>query len=273
MSEQLTVRARVGASVTAVRGALRDADALRVWLAEHAEVDLPHRFSFWGRDIPDGSEPRQRVLHADDDTLRLSWPVLGADTTTELVLAQESEGSTILTVTQSYEPDQAGIAGYPAGLALMMFWSLGIENLVDHLKGREITPRSDFTADVLGAEFHIGAQRDAVFDSVVDPEKFRQWFGLDLKLEPMAGGTWSLQPGGPVGRVLEFEPGRLLVLEEETGVSRWEFADDGAATRFMFGFNRDGNPPYPGWMGWLCGISQLRRYHELGEQAPIWLAV
>jgi hypothetical protein len=271
VSEPITVRARVGAPITAVRGALRDAGAVRGWLAEHADVDLPHRFSFWGRDIPGGEEPRQRVLHTDEDTIRLSWHVLGADTTTELLLAQESNDS-ILTITQSCEPDQVGIAGYPAGLSLMMFWSLAIENLVDYLKGREITPRCDFTSDVLRAEFRIGAPRDAVFDSVVDPSTFRQWFGLDIALEPEAGGTWSLQPGGPVGRVLEFQPGRLLVLEEETGVSRWEFADDGAATRFTFGFNREGDPPYPGWMGWLCGISQLRRYHELGERQPIWLA-
>ena len=41
----------------AVHAALTDAAALRVWLAEHAEVALPDRYEFWGRYTPDGAEP------------------------------------------------------------------------------------------------------------------------------------------------------------------------------------------------------------------------
>jgi len=44
--------------------ALTDPAALRVWLAEHADVDLPGKYEFWGRFTPDGAEPHQRVLHA-----------------------------------------------------------------------------------------------------------------------------------------------------------------------------------------------------------------
>ena len=50
----------------AVYAALTDAAALRVWLAEHAEVALPDRYEFWGRYTPDGAEPHQRLLHADE---------------------------------------------------------------------------------------------------------------------------------------------------------------------------------------------------------------
>lgn len=87
MNEHLRLRARVDAPLETVRRALTDAEALRTWLAEHAEVDLPHRYAFWGRYTPDGAEPHQRVLHVDDRTLRLEWTVKGQATTTEIMLA------------------------------------------------------------------------------------------------------------------------------------------------------------------------------------------
>ena len=30
------------------------------------------------------------------------------------------------------------------------------------------------------------------------------------------------------------------------------------------------NPPYPGWAGWLSGVSELRRYHEVPRWRTIW---
>jgi len=30
------------------------------------------------------------------------------------------------------------------------------------------------------------------------------------------------------------------------------------------------NPPYPGWAGWLAGVAELRRYHELPGWRSIW---
>ena len=64
--------------------ALTSASELEVWLAEHAEVDLPRTFTFWGRYTPDGEVARQRLLHADDHTLRFIWPLDGEDTTVEI---------------------------------------------------------------------------------------------------------------------------------------------------------------------------------------------
>ena len=75
MTEQSELRlsAVMPAPPEAVHAALTDAAALRVWLAEHAEVALPDRYEFWGRYTPDGAEPHQRVLHASERTLRLAW--------------------------------------------------------------------------------------------------------------------------------------------------------------------------------------------------------
>jgi uncharacterized protein YndB with AHSA1/START domain len=48
----LRLRAVVPAPPKVVYEALTDPAALRVWLAEHAEVDLPGRYEFWGRFTP-----------------------------------------------------------------------------------------------------------------------------------------------------------------------------------------------------------------------------
>ncbi|GAB3897314.1 hypothetical protein GCM10027612_53320 [Microbispora bryophytorum subsp. camponoti] len=57
MSEPMIVRVRLAAPVKEVRHALTDPAAMRVWLAEHAEADLPGRYAFWGRRTPEGDAP------------------------------------------------------------------------------------------------------------------------------------------------------------------------------------------------------------------------
>ena len=66
----LRLRAVVPAPPKVVYEALTDPAALRVWLAEHADVDLPGTYEFWGRFTPDGAEPHQRVLYVDERTIR-----------------------------------------------------------------------------------------------------------------------------------------------------------------------------------------------------------
>lgn len=89
MSDLLTVRARLAAPAEAVRHALTDPAELRVWLAEHAEVELPRRYAFWGRFTPEGDAPQQRLLHVDEHILRFAWPLDGVETTTEFELTPE----------------------------------------------------------------------------------------------------------------------------------------------------------------------------------------
>src|ERR1700687_1267684 len=73
VTEPMILRVRLAAPIQAVRHALTDAASLRVWLAEHAEVDLPRAYAFWGRYTPEGEAPHQRLLHVDDHTLRFNW--------------------------------------------------------------------------------------------------------------------------------------------------------------------------------------------------------
>ncbi|GGM82105.1 SRPBCC domain-containing protein [Dactylosporangium sucinum] len=276
----LRLRAVVPAPLKVVYEALTDPAALRVWLAEHADVDLPGKYEFWGRFTPDGAEPHQRVLHVDERTIRFAWTLDGVQTTTQFEVAEDEDG-TLVTLSQTDLPrfeevlaDRAGARG-----ALQTFWSLAIANLADYVAGRELTPKCDFTSAELHAAMVIDAAPDEVFDSMIQPEVFRQWFGAHVDIEPYVGGRFAmggfeLDPGG--AKFVEFEPGRkatLLFADNET--TSWELEGSDGKTRLTVvhsGFD-PANPPYPGWAGWLGGLAGLRRYHELPHWRSIWRQV
>src|SRR5215475_12078595 len=185
----LRLRAVVPAPPKTVYEALTDPAALRVWLAEHADVDLPGKYEFWGRYTPDGAEPHQRVLHVDERTIRFAWTVDGVESTVEFELA-EDEGGTLVTLSQTDLPSFEDILADRAGArgALSTFWSLAIANLADYLAGRELTPKCDFTSSELHASVVIDAAPEQVFDSMTQPEQFRKWSGANVKIEPYVGG-------------------------------------------------------------------------------------
>ena len=273
----LRLRAVVPAPPKVVYEALTDPAALRVWLAEHADVDLPGKYEFWGRFTPDGAEPHQRVLHVDERTIRFAWTVDGVESTVQFELA-EDEGGTLVTLSQSDLPSFAEVLADMAGArgALQTFWSLAIANLADYLAGRELTPKCDFTSNELHASVVIDAAPDEVFDSMTQPEQFCRWFGANVDIEPYVGGRFAmggfeLDPGG--AKFVEFEPGRKATLRFADGMTdSWELEGSDGKTRLTVvesGFD-PANPPYPGWTGWLGGLAALRRYHELPQRRSIW---
>jgi uncharacterized protein YndB with AHSA1/START domain len=273
----LRLRAVVPAPVKVVYEALTDPAALRVWLAEHAEVDLPGRYEFWGRFTPDGAEPHQRVLHVDERTIRFAWTVDGVETTSQFELAEDEDG-TLVTLSQTDLPRFEEVLADAAGArgALHTFWSLAIANLADFLAGREPTPKCDFTSAELHTSVVIDAAPDEVFDSMIRPELFRQWFGANVDIEPYVGGRFAmggfeLDPGG--AKFVEFEPGRKATLRfADNETTSWELEGSDSKTRLTVvhsGFD-PANPPYPGWAGWLGGIAGLRRFHELPRGRSIW---
>jgi uncharacterized protein YndB with AHSA1/START domain len=277
---EMLLQAVMPAPPEAVFAALTDAAALRVWLAEHAEVALPYRYEFWGRYTPDGAEPHQRLLHADERSLRFAWTVDGVESTVSLDLAEDESG-TLLTLTQSDLPSFAEVLSDRAGArgTLQTFWSLSIANLCDHLSGRELTPKCDFTSAELHDSVVIDATPEAVFDSLTQPEHFRRWSGANVDIEPYVGGRFAmggfdLDPGG--AKFVEFEPGRKATLRFADDFTQcWELAGSDGKTRLTLmqsGFDPD-NPPYPGWIGSLGGLAALRRYHELPQWRTIWRQV
>ena len=276
----LRLRAVVPAPLKVTYEALTGPAALRVWLAEHVDVDLPGKYEFWGRYTPDGAQPHQRVLHVDEHTIRFAWTLDGVETTTQIEVAEDEDG-TLVTLSQSDLPSFADVLADKAGArgALQTFWSLAIANLADYLAGRELTPKCDFTSSELHASVVIDTAPDKVFDSMIQPEVFRKWFGANVDIEPYVGGRFAmggfeLDPGG--AKFVEFEPGRRATLRFADGeTTSWELEGSDGKTRLTMvhsGFD-PANPPYPGWAGWLGGIAGLRHYHELPRRRSIWRQV
>ncbi|HKR67716.1 MAG TPA: SRPBCC family protein, partial [Streptosporangiaceae bacterium] len=232
----LRLSAVVPAPLKVVYEALTDPAALRVWLAEHADVDLPTKYEFWGRFTPDGAEPHQRVLHVDDRTIRLAWTVDGVETTSQIELAEDEDGTLVIlsqTDLPSFQEVISDTAG-PRG-SLQTFWSLAISNLADYLSGRELTPKCDFTSAELRASIVIDAAPDKVFDSMTQPDQFCKWFGANVDIEPYVGGRFAmggfdLDPGG--AKFVEFEPGRKATLRYADGMTdSWELEGSEGKTR------------------------------------------
>jgi uncharacterized protein YndB with AHSA1/START domain len=278
MTEPMKLRARVAAPIESVHRALTDAAELRVWLAEHAEVELPERFAFWGRYTPEGDAPHQRPLHVDETTLRFSWLLDGEDTTTEIRLERESDDSTVIALSQTHFDFQEALAERGVRSVLLTFWSLSIANLVDHLEGRELTPKVDFTSAELRAQVTIDAPREQVFASLIDSEAASRWFGYPIEIEPFVGGRYAMggiENNPNPAKIVELEPGSRLSVDwgEGFGVGTWELEDSEGRTRLTLmasGFD-SARPPYAAWSGTISGVAELRRYHEFADWRPIWL--
>ncbi|MFG6200771.1 SRPBCC domain-containing protein [Nonomuraea sp. JJY05] len=275
MTEPMTLRARIHAPVKDVRHALTDPAALRIWLAEQAEVELPDRFGFWGRTTPEGDAPHQRLLHADERTLRFAWVLDGEETTTELGLEEDGD-ATILTLSQTHFDFQDVITGKSIRGVLQTYWCLAIANLAEHLEGRELTPKVDFTSADLRAQVTVDASPEKVFASLIDSEAVTRWFGFPIEIEPYVGGRFAM--GGLANdpspaKVLELEPDRRFSLDwGGSGVATWELEGSGGQTRLTLvqsGFDT-ARPPYAAWGGILAGVSELRRYHEMPDWQPVF---
>lgn len=212
MTEPLTVKVRATAGIKDARQALTDPAALKTWLAEYAEVELPGRFEFWGRFTPEGDKPHQTVLYADDDTIRFTWRLDGEDTTSEISLTEESAESTVITVTQTHFNYQEALAGTTIRGVLQVYWSLVLANLVDYLEGRELTPQTDFTSSDLRGSVVIDAPVDAVYTSLTDSDQASAWFGFPIGIEPWVGGRFAM--GGfdnpDASLIVDLEPGRKM---------------------------------------------------------------
>jgi uncharacterized protein YndB with AHSA1/START domain len=280
----LKKRIRIGAPPGAVHHALTDPAALRVWLAEHAEVDLPDRYHFWGRFTPNGEAPHQILRHVDDSSLRFDWELDGISTTVDIRLDAESgpggDGeSTLLTLTQT------DIVGWPELLMeegdrtlMHTFWTVSLANLADYAEGRGTNPLCDFTSTVFRGEIMIDADRLAVYESMTDPEQTSRWTGVKLENELRPGGRWAMggfEANPHPAHIIDIEPGRSLSIDWGDMTESWELSDSDGRTKLTFmhsGFDET-KPPYPGWLGALGGLAELRRYHEVKNWRSMWVEV
>ncbi|GAA4980463.1 uncharacterized protein YndB with AHSA1/START domain [Nonomuraea thailandensis] len=278
MTEPLIVRADIPAPVERVSRALTDPADLRIWLAEHVEVELPERFAFWGRTTPEGDAPHQRLLHADERTLRFAWLLDGEETTTELSIEAAGDDRTTLTLSQTHFDFQDVITGKSIRGVLQTYWCQVLTNLAEHLEGRALTPMQDYTSTDMRVEVSIDAPAAKVFHAITDSEAVSRWFGYTIDIEPYEGGRLAM--GGfdnnpDPAKVLEVVPDRKFSVDwGDGGVGTWELAGSGGKTRLTLvqsGFDQ-AHPPYAAWGGFLSGLAELRRYLEVPGWKPVIMA-
>jgi uncharacterized protein YndB with AHSA1/START domain len=273
------VRVRARASVERVREALTRAEELRVWLAEHAEVELEQGvYEFWGRYTPEGERGRQKLLGFDENSVRFSWFLHGKEYTVELAV-EERDGETVVAATQSPYPawDEGLTDEVHAGVVLT-FWPFMLANLVEHVEGREVFGFCDFSTPEQRFEVDIAAPPAAIIDALTDMEKFQRWFGARASIEPFVGGRWAMgsfddEPNP--GKVLALDENRFAIEFADGMVSSWELAESGGKTHLTFvqsGFDA-ATPPYGSWMGWLSGFADMRRMLEIADWKPMWHSV
>jgi uncharacterized protein YndB with AHSA1/START domain len=276
MTEPLILQVRARAGLDETRQALTDPKALNLWLGEHSTVDLPTTYEFWGRYIPEGDAPHQRVVGYDGNSLTLAWTLDGVETTTEISMIAEGDESTVIRVAQSHFDFAEALSGSTIRGVLQTFWSLALANLVDHLEGRELTTRPDFTSAEFTGEALIDAPVAQVYASLTESEKASAWFGFPIGIEPFAGGRFAMGgfDAGPGATVVEVVDGRAMSVDwGPNGISHWELAESDGKTRLTFvmsGFD-ESNPPYGAWLGWLSGVAGLRRFNELTDW-QVWVA-
>jgi uncharacterized protein YndB with AHSA1/START domain len=284
MATPLTIRACIAAPVATVYRALTDAAALRVWLAEHAEVALAEgRFAFWGRHTPQGELGRQRLLAVEPDRLlRFAWLLDGEETTAELTLAADGPDATFLTLVQTGVPtmdEMMATTGARDGLhSLHTFWGLAIANLAEYTEGRDLTPKADFSAghhDVVRITVAVAAPPDRVFASLIEPEQIDRWFGGNAEVEPRVGGRIGLFGGDAAGTIVELVPDQTLAYTadstDDKSLVRWELAATGDHTLLTLTDSSHADDTTGSAAqheaGWLGAMAELRRIHALG---PAW---
>jgi len=286
MTDDMTMMLRVRATAPLERvwQAFTSASQLEVWLAEHAEVDLPRAFTFWGRYTPDGESARQRLLYADDNTLRFIWTLAGEDTSAEIHVEPDGADASVVSVSQTHYDFQLALAESSSLSVIETFWSFSLGNLVDFLAGRSVGYRCDFTSSDLRAGLGINAPRERVYTALVDSDQFSAWFGYPIGIEPWVGGRFAMggldeplrDELGGTARIVALEPDRKMAVDfGDGGISTWELEDSQGRTRLTFvqsGFSTP-RPPYAAWLGTLTGLLSLRRYIEEPGAKSIYVAM
>ncbi|MBV9581861.1 MAG: SRPBCC domain-containing protein [Chloroflexi bacterium] len=280
----MLLRVRIAAPLQRVWQALSSPDQLEVWLAEHAEVDLPRTFAFWGRYTPDGEVAHQRLMSADDHTLRFIWTLGGEDTTVEIHVESDGAEASVVSVSQTHYDFQQALAESSSLSVIQTFWALSLGNLVDFLAGRGVAYRCDFTTSNLRAELEINAPRERIYTALVDSDQISTWFDFPIGIEPWVGGRFAMgglqeplsDQIGDAARIVALEPGRTMSVNfGDAGVATWELAGSQGRTRLTFvqsGFSTP-RPPYAAWLGTVAGLLSLRRYAEDPNWKSIYVAV
>lgn len=150
------------------------------------------------------------------------------------------------------------------------FWGLALANLAEFVNDRPLTPEVDFRPGrdaEIRISVEISAPPSAVFDSLTDPEKLKDWFGWEVDIDPRVGGTTTF---GSEGRIVEFAPNQAFAYIDEFGATtRWQLEASDKITKLMLiqsGYSEDEWDSVAQHEAcWLGNLAELKRMHELGD--------
>ena len=283
--ELVDIQLTIAAPVETVFRALTDADELRQWFTEHAEVSLPKkRYRFWGRYIPEAPSDTadlQTLLAVETNHhLSYQWGLHNRETIVTIRLEKAQSGTKLRLQHQNVRPPQ------PYNYTMGDFWSLTLENLRSWVERGSIGARCDFSNIQQGPEVRfeldIDAPRDAVFNALINPEELNRYIADEATVAPQVGGVYDYgwENGGPV-KILELVPDEKLSFDweyaqEPKTVVSWSLEGSGGKTHLTlvhsgFGPSRL-NADYQA--GWSRYLNHLKFMLESGSswQPPEFLA-
>lgn len=274
-SEPLRLRVRVDAQPQAVFAALTDPDALIEWLTDSAEVDLDaDRFEFWGRYVPLGDRPRQRLSLASPDGLRFTWDLDDpTPSAVELIIAAHDGGGTVVTVEHTGIP----ASGRADRVALSCFWHVSLANLAAQCCGLPTMPPFDFSVPAQGdalVRTVIDVPAEEVYASLLDPAQVDRWAGGTAVIEPSIGGRYDFGWAHGPAKIIDLQPDKVVAYswrhpDSPETLVRWNLRDSRGSTYLTLvhsGFADDAlaEEYRQNWPGHLV---ELKRMLELG---PRW---
>jgi uncharacterized protein YndB with AHSA1/START domain len=137
--------------------------------------------------------------------------------------------SSIVSVTQSHFDFQEAIAERSSLGVIQTFWLLSLGNLVDHLAGRGVAQRCDFTSSEMRAVMDLDAPRQRVYEALSESDQFSAWSGIPITIEPVVGGGVTMVGlDVPIAKVVDVVDGRKMAVDwGDGGVGTWELEDSG----------------------------------------------
>lgn len=217
--------------VTAERAfaALTHADELKIWFAEHVEVEARPggAYRFWGKHTygaPTRSDATQTLLRFQAPSeLAYSWTVHGRPSEVSFTIEPDSSDAHRAIVKGKHVFPEAPNIGRAKEMVDDL-WRLQCGNLKTHVKGGGGLLLPDYTdrSPEIRLSLLIDAPPERVFRGLMDPDMLNKWVASAAVVEPRVGGRysygWSYEHGGirvdgGPSRILELVENEKLVID------------------------------------------------------------